>query len=177
MKQVHIGAIGMDRSSGDPIVVLQDSGKSRLLPIWVGVPEARAISFALSKVSAPRPLTHNLMLEAIKSLGYVVKKVAIDGLEDGVFKATITLRSSGGRAGKQAIRLDSRPSDALALAALTDVPLFVTPEIFAQASIPADSPFDEKETQAFKEFVKDVKASDFNAALFSFPEEDGEQQE
>ena len=172
MKEVHISAIGLDRSNGDPVVVLQDAEKKRVLPIWVGIPEARAISVALSKVTVPRPLTHNLLLEAISSLGYVVREIAIDRLEDGVFKATITLQSLETGLNKPPVHLDSRPSDALAIAAVTDAPLFVAPDIFARASIPADSESDEKETEAFREFLRDVMASDFNSALVSFPEDE-----
>jgi bifunctional DNase/RNase len=159
--EMRIGAIGIDEKSGDPIVVLKDTENTRVLPIWIGLPEARAITLAANKVVSPRPLTHDLLYSTIEQLGYKVKEVVIDKIESHTFIATIYLHSPGSD-GASALAIDARPSDAIALALKAEAPLMVAENIVAEAgvSVVQAAPKDEE----FSEFVSSVKASDFKVA-------------
>ena len=157
--EMRIGAIGIDEKSGDPIVVLKDTENTRVLPIWIGLPEARAITLAANKVVSPRPLTHDLLYSTIEQLGYKVKEVVIDKIESHTFIATIYLHAPGSDVAS-ALAIDARPSDAIALALKAELPLMVAENIVAEAgvSVVQDAPKDEE----FSEFVSSLKASDFN---------------
>jgi hypothetical protein len=103
-----------------PIVILKDVGGNSLLPIWVGVYEANAIALEIEKVSTPRPMTHDLIKTLLLGLNTVVRKVVVSELREDVFYAVIWLEREGAL-----ISIDSRPSDALAIALRLDCPIFV----------------------------------------------------
>ena len=103
-----------------PIVVLKDVGGDTVLPIWVGVYEANAIALEIEKVTTPRPMTHDLLKNVLVGLETMVRKVVVTELRDDTFYAVIWLERDG-----QSISIDSRPSDALALALRMDCPIFV----------------------------------------------------
>lgn len=190
MIEMHIGAIALDKTSGQPIVVLQDSEKRRALPIWVGVPEAMAISMAAQKQTSRRPMTHPLMLTVIEQLGYKLDKVLITAIKSGAFIAEIQLVAGTGANGndQQAVKIDARPSDALALATLKEAPVFVALSVVEEASVTVDEidevkndvlsdqhmvhrrsdksssksrEQEDEEALEFRKFVESVKASDF----------------
>jgi len=127
--EVKIRALMMDPNSGTPIIILKDVNSETMLPIWVGAYEANAIALEIEKIAPPRPMTHDLLRNLIVELGLTVERVVVTSLRDNTFFAVIELTSGNG----DAMRLDSRPSDAIALALRADCPIFVDLEVI-QAS-------------------------------------------
>ena len=118
--EMKIRGLLMDPVTNMPIVVLKDVGGSSILPIWVGIYEANAIALEIEKVSTPRPMTHDLIKTLLLGLGTGMRKVVVSELKDDTFYAVIWLEKEG-----ELISVDSRPSDALALALRLDCPIFV----------------------------------------------------
>jgi uncharacterized protein len=118
--EMKIRGLMMDPVSNMPIVVLKDVGGNSILPIWVGIYEANAIALEIEKVSTPRPMTHDLIKTLLLGLGTGMRKVVVSELKDDTFYAVIWLEKEG-----ELISVDSRPSDALALALRLDCPIFV----------------------------------------------------
>jgi bifunctional DNase/RNase len=164
MLKMQVGAIGIDKDSGESVILLKDAENRRALPIWVGLPEARAITFAMRHVVSPRPSTHDVLLSTIRQLGCEVKEVVIADIKGETFVAEIVLRQLGASSEIPTISVDARPSDAIVVAAICDVPVMVAPHILAQAGIAANPERDYKDRLEFKEFVESVKASDFTFA-------------
>ena len=126
----------MDPNSGTPIIILKDVGSDTMLPIWVGAYEANAIALEIEKIAPPRPMTHDLLRNLIVELGVQVDRVVVTSLRDNTFFAVIEMRNSEGNR----MVLDSRPSDAIALALRADCPIYVYMEVIkaSQSKIPAD---------------------------------------
>lgn len=120
-REFKIKGLMMDPLTNSPIVVLQDVENSALLPIWVGIFEANAIALQIERVDTPRPMTHDLLKNVLMQLNAEVEKIVVNDLRDNTFYALIHLRLKG-----EAVTIDSRPSDAIALALRTDSPIFVT---------------------------------------------------
>jgi len=118
--EMKIRGLTMDPVTQMPIVVLKDVNGATVLPIWVGIFEANAIALEIEKVSTPRPMTHDLLKTVLMGLEADVKKVVVSDLKDDTFYALIWLEKSG-----EMISIDSRPSDALALALRLDCPIYV----------------------------------------------------
>ena len=118
--EMKIRGLMMDPVTNMPIVVLKDSSGESVLPIWVGIYEANAIALEIEKVSTPRPMTHDLIKTLLMGLEISMKKVVVSELRDETFYAVIWLERNG-----KAITVDSRPSDALALALRHDCPIYV----------------------------------------------------
>jgi uncharacterized protein len=118
--EMKIRGLMMDPVTNMPIVVLKDIGGTSILPIWVGIYEANAIALEIEKVSTPRPMTHDLIKTLLLGLGTGMRKVVVSELKDDTFYAVIWLEKEG-----ELISVDSRPSDALALALRLDCPIFV----------------------------------------------------
>ena len=118
--EMKIRGLMMDPVSNLPIVLLKDIGSDTVLPIWVGVYEANAIALEIEKVSTPRPMTHDLIRNVLTGLEAMVHKVVVTELKDDTFYAVIWLEREG-----HIVSIDSRPSDALALALRVDCPIFV----------------------------------------------------
>ena len=127
--EVKIRALMMDPNSGTPIIILKDVNSETMLPIWVGAYEANAIALEIEKIAPPRPMTHDLLRNLIVELGMTVDRVVVTSLRDNTFYAVIEMTGEDGAA----MRLDSRPSDAIALALRADCPIFVDAEVI-QAS-------------------------------------------
>jgi hypothetical protein len=127
--EVKIRGLMMDPNSGTPIVILKDVNSETLLPIWVGAYEANAIALEIEKIATQRPMTHDLLRNLIVEMGARVERVVVTELRDNTFFAVIEMRSSGG----DFMMLDSRPSDAIALALRADCPIYVNEEVI-QAS-------------------------------------------
>ncbi len=163
MVEMFVAGIALDARSGQPIVVLNDQTKRRALPIWIGMAEASAISRALDNFKPERPMTHDLLLSVVTSLGYKVKQVEINELSSNTYFATIQLQlTEGANPAAEVIKpIDSRPSDAIALALRAKAPIFVSAQVVADGTIPADFEKDEAEAQEFKKFIDGLKASDF----------------
>ena len=127
--EVKIRGLMMDPNSGTPIVILKDVNSETLLPIWVGAYEANAIALEIEKIATQRPMTHDLLRNLILEMGAQVERVIVTELRDNTFFAVIKIRSSNG----DFALLDSRPSDAIALALRADCPIYVN-EAVIQAS-------------------------------------------
>lgn len=122
--EVQVRHVGFDRHARTPVVILQDVAGARFLPIWVGAFEARAIAMELDGVESRRPLTHDLMKTMLDRVGVEFGKVIVSALEKNTYFARIHLRSDGRR-----MEIDSRPSDAIALALRFDRPIFVRRDV------------------------------------------------
>ncbi len=172
MIEMHVAQLVADAHYGTPIVLLSDSTKRRVLPIWIGDPEAIAISRILKNIKSERPMTHDLMLNAIQLLGYKIKQIEINELAANTYYATIKLivNDPSGKLEEEK-SLDSRPSDAIALALRAKAPIFVSAQVIAEGTIPADSEKDKEESQEFKKFIEGLKASDFNVEKPDSPNE------
>jgi bifunctional DNase/RNase len=127
--EVKIRGLMMDPNSGTPIVILKDVNSETLLPIWVGAYEANAIALEIEKIATQRPMTHDLLRNLIVEMGARVERVVVTELRDNTFFAVIEMRNSSG----DFVMLDSRPSDAIALALRADCPIYVNEEVI-QAS-------------------------------------------
>jgi len=123
--EVKIRGLMMDPNSGTPIIILKDVNSDTMLPIWVGAYEANAIALEIEKIAPQRPMTHDLLRNLIEEMGARVERVVVTELHDNTFFAVIEMRSSTG----DAIMLDSRPSDAIALALRADCPIYVNEEV------------------------------------------------
>jgi bifunctional DNase/RNase len=123
--EVKIRALMMDPNSGTPIIILKDVEGDTMLPIWVGAYEANAIALEIEKIAPPRPMTHDLLRNLLTELGIQVERVVVTSLRDNTFFAVIEMRNSDG----DRMVLDSRPSDAIALALRADCPIYVDMEV------------------------------------------------
>ncbi len=128
--EMKIRGLMVDPSTNMPIVLLKDPQSEALLPIWVGLYEANAIALEVEKSQTPRPLTHDLLKNLIHGLNAHVQRVVVTELKDDTFYAVIWMEQNG-----EVVALDSRPSDALALALRTDCPIFVDEEVLRAAKV------------------------------------------
>ena len=131
--EMQIRGLMMDPVTNMPIVVLKDIASDRVLPIWVGIFEANAIALELEKTTTPRPMTHDLMRNLARGLNAVVRKVVVSELRDDTFFAVIWMEQGG-----EIIALDSRPSDAIALALRWDCPIYAARVVLDNARQVAD---------------------------------------
>lgn len=122
--KMKVFGLTIDPFTNVPIVILKDDGEKNALPVWIGVLEASAIASELEKVQYSRPMTHDLLKELIKQVGAKVEKIEVTDLKDNVYYATIHMTGASG-----AFTIDSRPSDAIALALRTGAPIFVESEV------------------------------------------------
>jgi uncharacterized protein len=128
--EMKIRGLMMDPVTNMPIVILKDINGNAVLPIWVGVYEANAIALEIEKVSTPRPMTHDLIKNLLTGLHTSVRKVVVSDLRDDTFYAVIWLEQDG-----QTISIDSRPSDALAVALRLDCPIFVEEDVLKSSKV------------------------------------------
>jgi uncharacterized protein len=126
--EMTIKGLMVDPVTNMPIVVLRDEAGSRVLPIWVGIFEANAIALQMENIATPRPMTHDLLRNVILDLKGVVDRIVVSDLKENTFYAVIHLTVNGDR-----VAVDSRPSDAIALALRAKAPIFVEEEVLDQA--------------------------------------------
>src|SRR5579864_2519833 len=131
--EMKIRGLMMDPVTNMPIVVLKDAHGQAILPIWVGVYEANAIALEIEKVQTPRPMTHDLLKNVLLGLEVRVQKVVVNDLKDDTFYALIWVEREG-----QMMTIDSRPSDALALALRVDCPIFVDDVVLKTSKLAAN---------------------------------------
>ncbi len=163
MIEMFVYGIAFDGRTGQPIVVLNDSTKRRALPIWIGPFEAQSIDKALNKHKPERPMTHDLLLNTITSLGYKVDRIEINELASSTYFATILIKVDDPNNKLDVTKpLDARPSDAIAIALRANVPIFVSAQVVADGTIAADHQKDEEEAKQFRSFIDGLKASDFH---------------
>ncbi|MDQ6758428.1 MAG: bifunctional nuclease family protein [Acidobacteriota bacterium] len=128
--EMKIRGLMMDPTTNMPIVVLKDVNGNSILPIWVGIYEANAIALEIEKVSTPRPMTHDLIKILLLGLGTGIRKVVVSELKEDTFYAVIWLDKEG-----ELISVDSRPSDALALALRLDCPIYVDDSVLTNSKM------------------------------------------
>ena len=157
---MKVMGIALDTRTGSPIVVLHDKQNRRALPIWIGSAEASAIIRKIENLNVVRPMTHDLIPDIIQKTGYKLDRVEINDVEQETYYATLFLTK-----GDEVIEIDSRPSDAIAVAIRVDAPIFVTANVLSNGSVSTDSAKDEEEAQEFKQFVQSIKPSDFEKML------------
>jgi len=165
MVPVRIASLAVDPRSSQPVIVLRPlddpNGEGRLLPIWIGQPEATAILLALEGAELPRPLTHDLLKGVIEALGAYVERVEITRVEGGTFYAAVIIRAE-----ERTVVVDARPSDSIALAIRMAAPIFVDDDVLADAAIAEQSsePVDEEAAlEEFREFIEHVNPEDFQS--------------
>ncbi len=156
MIEMKVMGIALDTRTGSPIVVLHDKQNRRALPIWIGSAEASAIIRKIENLNVVRPMTHDLIPDIIKKTGFELDRIEINDVEAETYYATLFLKK-----GDEVIEIDSRPSDAIAVAIRVDAPIFVTANVLSNGSVSTDSAKDEEEAQEFKQFVQSIKPSDF----------------
>lgn len=161
MIEMKVMGIALDTRTGSPIVVLHDKENRKALPIWIGSAEASAIIRKIENLTVARPMTHDLIINIIEKTGYEIDKIEINDVEKDTYYATIFLRGKD----DNIIEIDSRPSDAIAVAIRVDAPIFVTANVISNGSVSTDSAKDEAEAQEFKEFIQSIKPSDFEKML------------
>lgn len=161
MIEMHIMGIAIDTRTGSPIVILNDHEGRRALPIWIGQAEASAIIRIMEEIETPRPMTHDLICNILKLTNNTIEKIEINDLNESTYYATLFLKNKNGDKNQ----LDSRPSDAIAIALKNNSPIFVTPNVVMDGTISTDIERDEKETEEFKDFVRDIKPSDFKKLI------------
>ncbi len=130
--EMKIRGLMMDPVTNMPIVILKDVNGNTVLPIWVGIYEANAIALEIEKVATPRPMTHDLIKSLLSGLGTGIRKVVVNELKEDTFYALIWLERGG-----ELISVDSRPSDALALALRLDCPIFVEDSVLKSSKLAA----------------------------------------
>lgn len=157
MIEMFVMGIALDTRTGTPIVVLNDAENRRALPIWIGTAEASAIIRQLENIKSARPMTHDLMFNMLTQLGYRVTRIEINDLNSDTYYASIYLEDQSNKE----IIIDSRPSDAIALALRAEANIFATANVVADGTISTDQARDEAEAEAFREFIRDLKPSDF----------------
>ncbi|MDI6704145.1 MAG: bifunctional nuclease family protein [bacterium] len=151
---MNVAGVALDPNTNMPIVILREDGGKKILPIWVGIFEAQSILFALEKVKLPRPFTHDLLKSVIENLGAKVERIVINAIKDDTYFARINLIINGSK-----VEIDSRPSDAIALALRTSSPIYVHDPVINVATMPPN-PIDDEEVKRFKERLKDFKLED-----------------
>ena len=161
---VTVAGVRMEMPSNTPIVLLQEQSGDRYIPIWVGAVEATAIAYAQQGIVPPRPLTHDLFLDALTTLGSTVTGVRITELTDGVFYAIIDLTGPDG----QLHEISARPSDAIAIALRAQAPISADELILDEAgvNIPLEPGTDsegesEDQVEKFREFLEGISPEDF----------------
>jgi len=126
--EVQIKGLMIDPISNLPIIILKDKASDSVLPIWVGIFEANAIALQIEKIGTPRPMTHDLIKNLLETLSAQVKKIVITELKESTFFALIYLDVQG-----TVVEIDSRPSDAIAIALRAEAPIYVDEEVIAKA--------------------------------------------
>src|SRR5574344_720969 len=168
MIEMRVMGIALDTRTGSPIVVLNDKDNRKALPIWIGSAEASAIIRKIENLAVSRPMTHDLIIQLIEKLDYTLDRVEINDVEKETYFASIIVVNEEGKE----IEIDARPSDAIAVAIRVDAPIFVSPKVLAAGSVSTDSAKDEEESKEFKDFIQNVKPSDFEKMLKDHPESD-----
>ena len=161
MIEMKVMGIAIDTASGSPIIVLNDKENRKALPIWIGSAEASAIIRKIENIKVLRPMTHDLIIDIIEKTGYEISRVEINDVEKETYYSTIFLANEAGNE----IAIDSRPSDAIAVAIRVDAPIFVSAKVLADGSVSCDSEKDEAESQEFRNFIQSIKPSDFEKLL------------
>ena len=155
MIRMIVHGLTIDPASNSPILILKDPDSDRTLPIWIGLLEATAIASELENVTFSRPMTHDLMRNLLESARYSVTRVEVTDLRDNTFYALVHLSSASDE-----LAVDSRPSDAIALALRTEAPIFVSEEVLDRSS--SESPSDGEDAEKkYKDLLESMDPNEF----------------
>jgi bifunctional DNase/RNase len=159
MQEMVIYGVSFDMVGKQPIVLLKTADGNKFLPIWIGHPEAAAILMKLQGAATPRPMTHDLFTDILAQLEARVVKIAVTELRENTFYAMITVAVDGTE-----IEIDSRPSDAIALAVRSDAPIYAAEAVIEESAIEFEQEdVDQEEVvEEFKKFLDEVKPEDFS---------------
>ena len=155
---MQIYGVSFDMVGKQPIVLLKTDDGNRFLPIWIGHPEAAAILMKLQGASTPRPMTHDLLTEILSQLDAQVTRITVTELRENTFFAQVTVQLDG-----QEIDVDSRPSDAIALAIRAEAPIFAADHVIEESAIEfeGEDVNEEEIVSEFKRFLDDVSPEQF----------------
>ena len=157
MLEMKVRGLTLDPLANTALVILRDLEGTKALPIWVGIPEANAIALEIEQVPTPRPMTHDLIKNIVEGVRATVTRVVVNDLKDRTFYATIFLSLQG-----QEVRIDARPSDAIAVALRAKAPIYVTLDVIERAgSIDLTGQDATEEPEKLKEWLDNIKPEDF----------------
>ena len=158
MQLMSIYGVSFDMVCKQPIVLLKTEEGNKFLPIWIGHPEAAAILMKLQGQETPRPMTHDLFVDLVGQVGAECESVTVTELKDNTFYAQINLSVNG-----QTVEIDSRPSDALALAVRVDAPIYAADDVIEESAIEFEHEVEDTEevVEKFKDFLDNVSPEDF----------------
>ncbi|MDE3025414.1 MAG: bifunctional nuclease family protein [Acidobacteriota bacterium] len=161
MQEMLIYGVSFDLVGKQPIVLLKTADGNKFLPIWIGHPEAAAILMKLQSQAPPRPMTHDLLSDMLDQLGAQIVRITVTELRENTFYAQITLQQDGGE-----IEIDSRPSDAIALAIRAEAPIFAADRVIEESAIEFEGEeVNEEQLEAevsrFRSFLEDVTPDQF----------------
>ena len=159
MQEMVIYGVSFDMVGKQPIVLLKTVDGNKFLPIWIGHPEAASILMKLQGATTPRPMTHDLLCEMLGELDVKCTQVAVTELRENTFFASITLSING-----RELEIDSRPSDAIALAVRSGAPIFAAEDVIAESAIEFEHEVEDTEevVEKFKDFLENVNPEDFS---------------
>lgn len=152
--EMHLKGLLLDPAHEVPVLILRAVGGNLLLPIWIGLPEANAIAMALEGVKTPRPMTHDLLKACVEGLGGVLERVEIWGLLEGTFHARLRLVRAD-----EKVEIDTRPSDAIALAVRTEAPIWVAQSVL-EAALSADLATDSSDDEKLRAWLEQARPED-----------------
>jgi bifunctional DNase/RNase len=183
MREMTVFGVSFDIVGKQPIVLLKTQDENKFLPIWIGHPEAAAILMKLQGSSPPRPMTHDLLTSILEQLEAEIVQIAVTELRENTFYAQITIVQNG-----QEIAIDSRPSDAIALAVRADARIFASDEVIEESGIEFEGGDEEAQSRIarvseladldpdeFRRFLDTVTPEQFAEGLAEAEEEDGEE--
>jgi hypothetical protein len=153
--EVRIRGLVMDPATNMPIVVLKDVASDAVMPIWVGIFEANAIAIEIEKMAAPRPMTHDLTRNLMRYLNTTLERIVITEVKDDTFYAVLWLRQ-----GNEAVVVDARPSDAIALALRADCPIFVAEQVMQSAKLNTTGPADGSTAEQLRGWLEGLNDED-----------------
>ena len=160
MIQMFVTGVGFEETTGQPVVLLNDSEQKHALPILIGMQEAGAISRAVQRLGLRHRTTHRLICEMMSTFGYDLDRAEITLTPDGAYTGKLFMVPNG--TSGQAIEFGARPTDAIILSLIEKAPLLVTEEILTRRGIELKTAEELRDEDQFKEFVGSLKASDFN---------------
>ena len=161
MQEMQIYGVSFDLVGKQPIVLLKTADGNRFLPIWIGHSEAAAILMKLQSATTPRPMTHDLVTDMLDQLGAQVVRITVTELRENTFYAQITVQQDGSE-----VDIDSRPSDAIALAIRADAPIYAADDVIEESAIEFEGDEVnqedlEREVSQFKQFLDHVTPDEF----------------
>ena len=156
MLEMVIYGVSFDLVGKQPIVLLRTADGNKFLPIWIGHPEAAAILMKLQNASTPRPMTHDLVADMLEQLDATVVRITVTELRESTFYASITVQTNGTE-----IEIDSRPSDAIALAIRADAPIIADERVIEESAVEFENETDEEMVAEFRSFLDNVSPDEF----------------